>query len=110
MTQKQAKELLPIISAFAEGKTIQFKGNLDDTWIDCENNDLCFCSPAYTVDNWRIKPEPREFWIMEAETEDDAFVRTAHLSQEEANLRVDKINRIANVPPKITLIHVKEVL
>ena len=27
MTRKEAKELLPIIQAFAEGKTVQYKNN-----------------------------------------------------------------------------------
>ena len=34
MTREQAKELLPIIQAFAEGKTIQVWAN--DTWQDEE--------------------------------------------------------------------------
>ena len=32
MTREKAKELLPIIQAFAEGKVIQTK-NGDETWI-----------------------------------------------------------------------------
>ena len=31
MTKEEAKELLPIITAFSEGKTIEVKGN-DNTW------------------------------------------------------------------------------
>ena len=54
MKRQQAKELLPIISAFAEGKTIQYY--IDADWIDV--------SPDGAVDfsdnpsNYRIKPEP----------------------------------------------------
>lgn len=54
MVKEQAKELLPIIQAFAEGKTIQYYIGAD--WIDV--------SPDEAVDfsdnpsNYRIKPEP----------------------------------------------------
>ena len=52
MTREEAKELLPIIQAYAEGKTIQF---LDGgKWLDlCESD---FYEPP---ERYRIKPEPR---------------------------------------------------
>lgn len=52
MTRKEAKELLPIIQAWVEGKTIQYK--LKGGWQDMDNpsfNDL----PS----EYRIKPEPK---------------------------------------------------
>ena len=52
MTRKEAKELLPIIQAFAEGKPIQY---LDDHgfW-----NDIKTCvSFDYNISCYRIKPE-----------------------------------------------------
>ena len=52
MTREQAKELLPIIQAWAEGKTIQF---LDGgKWADVYETDF-YQSP----DKYRIKPEPK---------------------------------------------------
>ena len=53
MTREQAKELLPIIQAFAEGKTIQFF-SLEKKWVDREY-------PAFDDDpsNYRVKPEPK---------------------------------------------------
>ena len=55
MTREKAKELLPIIQAFAEGKTIQYYDSLMDIadWEDCENPD--FENLTY---KFRIKPEP----------------------------------------------------
>ena len=35
MTREEVKEMLPIIKAFAEGKTIQFK-NEYEAWIETE--------------------------------------------------------------------------
>lgn len=52
MTRKEAKEMLPIIQAYAEGKTIQF---LDGgKWIDVYETD--FHESTY---KYRIKPEPK---------------------------------------------------
>ena len=53
MNRERAKELLPIIHAFAEGKTVQFKNSFED-WIDCDN--IMFNWPPK---DYRIKPEPK---------------------------------------------------
>ena len=52
MTREQAKELLPIIQAFAEGKNIQFLS--DGEWHDINQADFT-CYP----DKYRIKPDPK---------------------------------------------------
>ena len=54
MTREEAKELLPIIQAFAEGKVIQCKNCITNEWRD-------FDAPAFNglPDNYRIKPEPK---------------------------------------------------
>ena len=55
MNRKEAKELMPIIQAFAEGNTIQYYDSLIDIadWEDCENPN--FENLTY---KFRIKPEP----------------------------------------------------
>lgn len=52
MTKEEAKELLPIIQAWAEGKNIQFLS--DGEWHDINQADFT-CYP----DKYRIKPEPK---------------------------------------------------
>lgn len=52
MTREQAKELLPIIQAWAEGKNIQFLSYGE--WHDINQADFT-CYP----DKYRIKPEPK---------------------------------------------------
>ena len=52
MTREQAKELLPIIQAWAECKNIQFLS--DGEWHDINQADFT-CYP----DKYRIKPEPK---------------------------------------------------
>ena len=54
MTRELTKELLPIIKAFAEGKTIQFRTN-NRSWVDLVDNDL----EINVLFEYRIKPEPK---------------------------------------------------
>ena len=51
MTRKEAKELLPIIQAFAEGKTIQYEAS--DGWIDLD----ALYPHSDILSKYRIKPE-----------------------------------------------------
>jgi hypothetical protein len=65
MDRERAKELLPIIQAFAEGKAIQWRASLYDPWItiDCLGD-----IPDAKGFEYRIKPEPtkpRDWWINE---------------------------------------------
>lgn len=57
MKRQQAKELLPIIKAFAEGKTIQYYTNLTPHWIDIDPDEAVNFSDYPS--NYRIKPEPK---------------------------------------------------
>lgn len=54
MNRKQAKELLPIISAFAEGKTIQYY-YIDAGWADIDPDGAADFSD--NPSKYRIKPE-----------------------------------------------------
>ena len=54
MTREEAKELLPIIQAFAEGKTIQGRTK-NRPWFDLLDNKLEMCG----LFEYRIKPEPK---------------------------------------------------
>lgn len=54
MNRQQAKDMLPIIQALAEGKHIQFK-DLIGNWIDVDFINIEICNPNY----YRIKPEPK---------------------------------------------------
>lgn len=54
MNRQQAKEFLPIIQAFAEGKIIEFKSAFGK-WTACNDDALFNCPP----EDYRIKPEPK---------------------------------------------------
>ena len=62
MNRQQVKELLPIIQAFAEGKTIQFhclEGLESNSWRDIsEDKNITF---SYHPTRYRIKSEYRPF-------------------------------------------------
>lgn len=57
MNQQKAALFLPLITALAEGKTIQYY-NMANTWIDKPD-------PSFADDTtrYRIKPEPRTFYV-----------------------------------------------
>lgn len=52
MNREEAKELLPIIQAYAEGKTIEYK-NLFGSWTEAK------CPSWANNLEYRIKPEPK---------------------------------------------------
>lgn len=57
MDRQQAKELLPIIQAFVEGKTIQVKAS-DGLWYSREG-ERCEINFNSDPQIYRIKPEPK---------------------------------------------------
>ena len=62
MTREKAKELLPIIQAYADGEEIQYRGEDSTPWRDC------IYPPAFAdVDEYRIKPKLREYWLLISE-------------------------------------------
>lgn len=61
MNREKIKALLPVLTAFSEGKIIQTQGvgTHRGKWFDNQNPN--FDLPA---DHYRVKPEPREFGII----------------------------------------------
>jgi len=58
MTPERARELLPIIQAYAEGKTVQYFVN--GRWVN--HGDPDFTGQA---NKYRIKPEPKVIYVNE---------------------------------------------
>ena len=58
MTRQETLEKLPLITAYANGKIIQYRFSPGCIWEDIGH-------PTWTepADHYRIKPEPREFEI-----------------------------------------------
>lgn len=59
MTREQAKELLPIIQAFAEGKEIEIKTKEGSEWDKLEEDDMQYID--FQKCDLRIKPAYRPF-------------------------------------------------
>lgn len=57
MNRQQAKEILPIIEAYAAGKTIQVK-SINGLWYDYDNKDGISLNSAESQ-RYRIKPESK---------------------------------------------------
>ena len=57
MTREEVKKILPIIQAYAEGKTVQMR--LGNGWADLVESDFGLNSNQY-----RIKPEPMEITLV----------------------------------------------
>lgn len=57
MSPEQAKELLPIIQAFSEGRAVQYRWPMNGPWTDADK--LVLDGNA----QWRIKPQPAEWWL-----------------------------------------------
>lgn len=61
MTPDEAKKVLPIIQALAEGKPIQYL-MWTGGWADAESVNLNFLKE--NPERFRVKPEPRRFTLM----------------------------------------------
>lgn len=59
MTPEQAKKALPLITAFADGKIIEFL-NSSGRWVRLRNADF-----SEDLTRYRIKPEPRKIRAIE---------------------------------------------
>jgi hypothetical protein len=93
MTREQAKAALPIIQAFADGKTIQAT-NGSGGWYDLEQpNEIYLINHPGGL---RVKPQPREFWVVK------------EVPVEVWDFSPSDVWREKN--PDIDIIHVKEVL
>lgn len=78
MTRDEAKQLLPIIEAYANGEEVQYK-DLNDDWYT--RDDLRF---AGNPNRYRIKPKPHVIYVnMYAGV--DCF---AHTTREEAEFNI----------------------
>lgn len=65
MTQNRTKELLPVLQAWAEGKTIQHRGiQTGNYWVTVEPEDQT--DPAFHIHGleWRVKPTPMRIKVV----------------------------------------------
>ncbi len=58
MNKDSARDYLPLVQALVDGKTVEFRLEDENIWRELPN--LSF---TYPLDQYRIKPEPREIWV-----------------------------------------------
>jgi len=79
MTPERAKELLPIIQAYAEGKQIQWKDTDDNVAFKDVNEDVIWFDDY----DYRVKPEKKVVWMNVYRVPGDADVfGAAHKTKE----------------------------
>ena len=106
MNREKAKEIMPLLQAYTEGKTIQQR--IDDEWIDLENP--CFDNDVY---EYRIKPESKyrpfktagECWNEMLKHQPFGWVRD---SRDGAYLSISYVEPMANELPLICMVDCSE--
>jgi len=95
VTREEAKQAAEVLLAYSQGKPIQFKHKSDSDWILLSENTYTRSGWSFYDFDYRIKQEPREFWII---FEQSGGVFPAYERKESAEACVGKV------------IHVKEVI
>lgn len=95
MNASNAKLFLPLVQALAEGKTIQ-QINDHGKWIDIKEPVF-----SHDISTYRIKPEPREFWVNEFESPCLLAMESKEAAERAA---------WNSFPKPIRIIHVREVI
>ncbi len=97
MTRAQTKALMPVLVAWSERRPIQVRlvGSLGpetgSSWSDVPGHECDFDDPNL---EWRVKPEPREFWLVVGKGPDDGLLRS----------------KPVNLTSSLEAIHVREVV
>lgn len=105
MKRENALQYLPLIQAFAEGKTIQINNGAvsSPNWLDLDGH----VSFNRELERYRIKPpEPRTFYVVLSE---QGNLVGTYTSEERANDRVYRGSQHYN-QYKYTVVEVREVI
>lgn len=75
MNREQAAQVWPLVKAYGEGKALQYRAKFieygeGEGWSDMPvHEERCMQFPREDYE-YRIKPEPREFWVQPAMNRD----------------------------------------
>lgn len=85
MNRKEILANMPVLQAFADGKTIQYRARcVGATWYDIKE-DAIFDFARF---EYQIKPEPKRFWILRRG--DGSAVGDLRMSAEDADTAFKK--------------------
>jgi hypothetical protein len=101
MTRDEAREFAKLVQAYADGEQIQFHFD-DGEWRGLSDPDFY----SRTMDSYRIKPEPREWWVL---MDRNGQVGDLLFSLAAAHCEIDK-KMLHGVRAPYTIVHVREVM
>lgn len=93
MNKERAKELAPILEAFSQGKKVQ---RFNKGWVTY-SKDIIPDGHLDLPGEWRIKPEPNEFWIVVDESTGGvkyALTRDEFESEQWSYLKTIKVREV----------------
>jgi hypothetical protein len=105
MTRDEAREFAKVVQAYADGKSVEYTNKNTEGWVS-----LCTADRHYWFDtemfDYRIKPEPREWWVMlDCDMDDDGL---KYQTEADATAAAEEWNRTGSFAP-YTVFHVREV-
>lgn len=101
MTRDEAREFAKVVQAYADGKQVQVC-NADRYWFDLDDPEFF----TRTIGSYRIKPEPREWWMVVRGTQSPTWT---YPKESDARTQRDGLNAHELEYP-YTIIHVREVM
>lgn len=99
MTREEAKELLPVIQAFAEGKVIEFFDNVKG-WIEMENPAFKLPPELYRIKKYRPFKNQEECWEEMHKYPDFGWVKNKNAKD---YCNITDIYKIRSGPAKISI-------
>jgi hypothetical protein len=64
-TREETQQMIEVMQAYLDGKAIEcnaMRNGPERGWMDCQHLDACGWNHA--MFRYRVKPEPREWWIV----------------------------------------------
>ena len=87
MNRERAKELWPVIKAYADGEAVQYKIEESERW-DTVPRHISIDMEFANENEYRIKPEPREFIVY---VHEDRLVSTLPFFGESEQIKVREV-------------------
>lgn len=88
MTRDEARHVAEILTAWADGETIQYRTKGHARWYDDPNDETWSSLRVFEEFEFRIKPKPREWWIDMKRAENYGCI---------SNLRIESWQRVREV-------------
>ncbi len=96
MNAQNAKDYLPLVQALAEGKELQHRLkhrlNIDPKWSDIQDPNFSF-----PPENYRIKPEPRRWFISFGQERAIVFTSLARATMQAGSTEVSELVEVVEV-------------